>query len=219
MPDQPLARRNAIVLGVERPAGRQAAVALAEAGADVAVVTLSLETKAEFAANSTLNEFWAIGRKGVALTSDATETTVRAAIAEAAIQLGPISILVCDAPAPLPRAAISGLRSDPAIVVLVAPDATPESARALLEWTRDLADAGLRANALVALRALATAAGPIVKEHHPPAAMDMASATVYLVSDATAAVEDAMVVVEQPPTANSQICLAAMPSRPDAEDR
>ena len=36
-----LAGRNALVLGVERPAGRKAAVALAEAGADVAVVTLS----------------------------------------------------------------------------------------------------------------------------------------------------------------------------------
>jgi NAD(P)-dependent dehydrogenase (short-subunit alcohol dehydrogenase family) len=196
MPDQPLANRNALVLGVERPAGRQAAVALAEAGADVAVVTLTTETKAEFAANSTLNEFWAIGRKGVALTSDATEPTVRAAIAEAAVQLGPISILVCDAPEPLPRAAISGLRSDPAIVVLIDADATPEAARALLEWTRELADAGLRANALVTSRALATAAGPILKEHHPPSALDLPSTVVYLVSDATAAVEGAMVVVE-----------------------
>jgi NAD(P)-dependent dehydrogenase (short-subunit alcohol dehydrogenase family) len=195
MPDLPLANRNALVLGVERPAGRQAAVALAEAGADVAVVTLSEDTKAEFAANSTANEFWAVGRKGVALTSDATEATVRAAIAEAAVQLGPISILVCDAPAPLPRAAISGLRSDPAIVVLIDAGASPEAARALLEWTRDLADAGLRANALVTSRALA-AAGPILKEHHPAAAMDIAAATVYLVSDATAAVEGAMVVVE-----------------------
>ena len=196
MPDQPLANRNALVLGVERPAGRQAAVALAEAGADVAVVTLSGETKAEFAANSTLNEFWAIGRKGVALTSDATETTVRAAIAEAAIQLGPISILVCDAPEPLPRAAISALRSDPAIVVLIAADASPEAARALLDWTRDLAAAGLRANALVTSRALAAAAGPILKEHHPPSAIDVAAAVVYLTSDATAAVEGAMVVAE-----------------------
>ena len=65
-----LAGRNALVLGVERPAGRKAAVALAEAGANVAVVTLSLDTQAEFAANSTLNEFWALGRKGIALTSD-----------------------------------------------------------------------------------------------------------------------------------------------------
>ena len=67
-----LTARVALVLGVERPAGRRAAVALAEAGADVAVVTLTESTPAEFAANSTANEFWAIGRKGVALTSDAT---------------------------------------------------------------------------------------------------------------------------------------------------
>ena len=58
-----LARRVAIVYGVERPAGRQVAVALAEAGADVALVTLSEDTPAEFAANSTANEFWAIDRK------------------------------------------------------------------------------------------------------------------------------------------------------------
>jgi NAD(P)-dependent dehydrogenase (short-subunit alcohol dehydrogenase family) len=197
MPDQPLASRNALVLGVERPSGRQAAVALAEAGADVAVVTLTTETKAEFAANSTANEFWAIGRKGIALTSDATETTVRAAIAEAALQLGPISILICDAPEPLPRAAISGLRSDPAIVVLVATDASPEAARALLDWTRELADAGLRANALIASRALAVAAGPVLKEHHVPTALDLAAAAVYLVSDATAAVEGAILVVSE----------------------
>jgi len=195
MPEQPLAGRNALVLGVERPAGRQAAVALAEAGADVAVVTLSGETKAEFAANSTLNEFWAIGRKGIALTSDTTETTVRAAIAEAAVQLGPISILIYHAPEPLPRAAISGLRSDPAIVVIVADDASPEAARALLDWTRDLADAGLRANALITSRTAAEAAGPVLKEHHAPTALDLAAAAVYLVSDATAAVEGAMVVV------------------------
>ena len=47
-----LTARVALVLGVERPAGRRAAVALAEAGADVAVVTLTESTPAEFAANS-----------------------------------------------------------------------------------------------------------------------------------------------------------------------
>ncbi len=192
----PLAKRNALVLGVERPAGRKAAVALAEAGADVAVVTLSEDTQAEFAANSTANEFWAIGRKGIALTSDGGETTVKEAIADATVELGPISVLVWHAPSPLPRAALAGLRSDPAIIVLVGSDDTLDEARALLEWTRELADAGLRANALMASRAAADAAGPVLKEHHPPQPMDVAAAVVYLASDATAAIEGAMLVAE-----------------------
>ncbi|MDP9237634.1 MAG: hypothetical protein M3P30_09625 [Chloroflexota bacterium] len=198
MAGTPLAGRNALVLGVERPAGRAAAVALAEAGANVAVVTLSKDMQAEFAANSTANEFWAIGRRGIALTSDGGEITLPEAIAEAAVQLGPISILIYHAPEPLPRTALTSLRSDPAIVVLIG-DAAPEAARALLEWTRDLANAGLRANALVTTRTLADATGPVLKEHRPPSALDLAAAVIHLVSDATAAVEGAMLVVMHDP--------------------
>ncbi len=192
----PLARRNALVLGVERPAGRRAAVALAEAGANVAVVTISEDTKAEFAANSTANEFWALGRKGIALTSDGREPAVRAAIAAATAELGPISILVWHAPHPLPREALAGLRSDPAIVVLVGDDDGPDDARALLVWTRGLADVGLRANALIASRAAATAIGPSIKEHHAARSMDLAAAVAYLASNASAAIEGAVLVAE-----------------------
>jgi len=195
MSAQPLAGRNALVLGVERPAGRHAAVALAEAGADVAVVTLTEDTTAEFAANSAANEFWAIGRKGIALTSDGGQMTVHEAIADATVELGPISILVYHADAPLPRETFAGLRSDPAIVVLIAADATPDEASALLAWTRGLADAGLRANALAASRQ-PLAAAPLLEEHHPPAPMDVPAATVYLVSDATAALEATLLVTE-----------------------
>ncbi len=192
-----LAGRNALVLGVERPLGRRAAVALAEAGADVGVVTLSEDTASEFAANSTANEFWAIGRKGIALTSDGHETAVREAIADATVELGPISVLVWHKPAPLPREALHGLRSDPAIVVLIGEDDAPEQARALLDWTRELADAGLRANAVLPSRAAADAAAASLPEHRPPAPLDAAHAAVYLASDATAAVEGAMVAVDQ----------------------
>lgn len=191
-----LAGRNALVLGVERPAGRRAAVALAEAGADVAVVTISDDTQAEFAANSTANEFWALGRKGIALTSNGRETALRQAIADATAGLGPISILVWHAPHPLPRETFAGLRSDAAIVVLVGGDDAPEAARALLAWARDLADAGLRANTLVVSRAVADAIGPSVKEHHAAEQMDFAAATAYLASDASAAIEGAVLVVE-----------------------
>jgi NAD(P)-dependent dehydrogenase (short-subunit alcohol dehydrogenase family) len=192
----PLEGRNALVLGVERPAGRRVAVALAQAGANVAVVTLSEETQAEFAANSTANEFWALGRKGIALTSDAREASVPEAIADATAELGPMSILVWHSRSAMPREMLAGLRSDPAIVVLIGDDDSAEEARALLEWARELASVGLRANALVATRAPADATGPLLKEHHPPEPMDLGRAAVYLASDATAAIEGAMVVVD-----------------------
>ena len=194
--EAPLARRNALVLGVERAAGRAAAVALAEAGADVAVVTVSEDTHAEFAANSTANEFWALGRKGIALTSDGRETAVREAIADATVELGPISIFVWHAPHPLPRETLAGLRSDPAIVVLVGDDDAPAAALALLAWARELADSGLRANALIAARRAADAIGSAIKEHHAGEPMDVAAATVYLASDASAAIEGAVLVAE-----------------------
>jgi NAD(P)-dependent dehydrogenase (short-subunit alcohol dehydrogenase family) len=192
----PLAGRSALVLGVERPAARKAAVALAEAGADVAVVTISEDTKAEFAANSTANEFWALGRKGIALTSDGRETAVAEAIADATAELGPISILVWHAPHVLMGKALAGLRSDPAIIVLVDDDDPPDTGRVLLAWTRELADAGLRANALVTSRAAADGLGPSIKEHHAAEAMSLGGAVVYLASDASAAIEGAVVVAE-----------------------
>ena len=99
-----LAGRNALVLGVERPAGRKAAVALAEAGADVAVVTLSEDTKAEFAANSTAQRV--LGARpqrrraherrprGDRKARDRSPPPSR---------LGPISILVWHAPHSIPQ--------------------------------------------------------------------------------------------------------------------
>jgi NAD(P)-dependent dehydrogenase (short-subunit alcohol dehydrogenase family) len=186
------------VLGVERPAGRKAAVALADAGADVAVVTLSEDTAAEFAANSTANEFWALGRKGIALTTDGHEGSVLEAIADATAELGPISILVWHAPHSVPR--IAGLRSDPAVIVLVDDDHTVEGNRALLDWTRELAESGLRANALIATEQLAGEVGPVLKQHQPPSPMSLGPAAVHLASDASAAIEGAAVVAEPEPT-------------------
>jgi enoyl-[acyl-carrier-protein] reductase (NADH) len=189
----PLEGRNALVLGVERPAGRNAAVALAEAGADVAVATLTEDTKAEFAANSTANEFWAIDRKGIVLTTDGGETTVREAIADATAELGPISIVVWHAPAPLPRETLAGTRSDAAIVVLVGADDAAEDAEALLEWTAELASTGLRANSVVAPGAAVDAASAPLTEHKPAVAMNVAAAVVYLTSDASAALDGVVV--------------------------
>jgi NAD(P)-dependent dehydrogenase (short-subunit alcohol dehydrogenase family) len=189
----PLTGRNALVLGVERPAGRRIAVALAEAGANVAVVTISEDTQAEFAANSTANEFWAIGVKGIALTSDGHETAVREAIADATVELGPISILVWNAP-PLPREVLVGLRSDPAIVVVI-DDASADEAAALATWTRELAAGGLRANAVAQRAAAAHIRNDVLPRHAPGNANDFARAAVYLASDASAAIEGSVVMV------------------------
>ena len=98
-----------------------------------------------------------------------------------------------NAPSPLPNIVFEGLRSDPAIVVLV-PDSEPEDARALLTWTRDLAASGLRANAIITSSDLPEALPPILKQHHPPEPLDLPQAIVYLVSDATAALEGAMII-------------------------
>ncbi|MEX2246698.1 MAG: SDR family NAD(P)-dependent oxidoreductase [Dehalococcoidia bacterium] len=195
MTAKPLAGRAALVLGVERAAGRAAAIALGEAGASVALCTLSRETAAKFAANSAANEFWAFGGKTVVVETDGDEASISEAIGSATAQLGAVSVLVWHAATPGVRDALAGLRSDPAIVVLVGDDDALEAAPALLAWTRELADAGLRANAVVGSRGVLDVAGPVLKEHHAAEAADLASAVVYLASDASAAVEGAVVVV------------------------
>ena len=70
---QTLNGSNAFVLGAIDPAGRQVAVALAEAGATVSVSTASLDTAEEFFVNSILNEAWSLGRAGAAFLTDGDE--------------------------------------------------------------------------------------------------------------------------------------------------
>jgi hypothetical protein len=138
-----------------------------------------------------LNEIWAIGVKGIALTSDGGEITVREAIAAATADLGPISILVWHAP-PLPRAALAGLRSDPAIVVVI-DDEAPDGA--LAHWTKDLANGGLRANALVTSAIVADPGRENLAlrflEQPWPAGLE--GAIVYLASDESAAIEGSVI--------------------------
>ena len=81
--------------------------------------------------------------------------------------------------------------------MLIEDASEPDEARALLGWTRELADAGLRANALLSTREVAEAVGPVLKEHHAPDTVDVGAAAVYLASDASAAVEGAAVVAER----------------------
>ncbi len=106
-PQQPpdpflLKGRVALVVGAGDPLGRAAAVALAEAGADVAVASLRAGPQEVMRVNSVANEIWSLGRGNTALTLDATNgNSVDAAIARAASELGGLDILVNAADLPV----------------------------------------------------------------------------------------------------------------------
>ena len=88
-PDLDLHGKRVLVVGGETALGRAVVIGLAEAGADVAIVSLTSETKAEFAINSALNELWALQRQGLALAIDAADAEqVRAAVERADRELG-----------------------------------------------------------------------------------------------------------------------------------
>ena len=90
-----LAGKSAVVIGASNPLGRAAAVALAEAGANVGVATTTRAKKEEVVANSCANEIWALDRKGFALSIDASlESDIDALAERAASELGGIDILV-----------------------------------------------------------------------------------------------------------------------------
>ena len=84
-----LGGKRVLVVGGETAVGRAVVIGLAEAGVDVAIVSLSPDTKAEFAINSALNELWALQGHGLALAIDATDARqVRDAVARADQELG-----------------------------------------------------------------------------------------------------------------------------------
>ncbi len=90
-----LAGKMALVLGASNPLGRAAAVALAEAGADVAVATTTRSQREAVAANSCANEIWALDRKGFAQAIDAAdERDVDTLVERAASEFGRLDILV-----------------------------------------------------------------------------------------------------------------------------
>lgn len=87
--------KAALVIGASGPIGRAAALALAEAGANVAVATTTRAQKEEVAANSCANEIWALDRKGFAQTIDAArEADVEALAQRAVSELGRLDVLV-----------------------------------------------------------------------------------------------------------------------------
>jgi len=88
-----LTGKNAFVTGASRGIGRSIAVALAGAGADVALVARSESGLADTAADIT-----ALGRKAVVLPADVTsQDAVEAAVTAAIDQLGQVDVVVNNA--------------------------------------------------------------------------------------------------------------------------
>ena len=124
--------KRVLVVGGETALGRALAVGLAEVGVDVAIASLSPDTKAEFAINSALNELWALGRQGLALAIDASDAAqVRDAVARAERELGRLDLAAAVAAPDEGALALEALREALAErpVVLLAADA--EAADAL----------------------------------------------------------------------------------------
>ena len=117
--------KRSLVIGGETAAGRAIAIGLAEAGAGVAIASLTTGANAEFAINSALNELWAIGRQGLALAIDASDVEqVRATIVRAETELGPLdAIIAITGDATVLRAAFPTRT-----VIVVAPETDPAAA-------------------------------------------------------------------------------------------
>ncbi|MCH7699576.1 MAG: SDR family NAD(P)-dependent oxidoreductase [Chloroflexi bacterium] len=95
MSETDLQGKTVLVVGSETELGRAIAIGLAEASADVAIASLTSDTKAEFAINSALNEVWALGRKGLALAIDASDAEMlRRGVEQAESELGTLDLVV-----------------------------------------------------------------------------------------------------------------------------
>ena len=94
MPRFSLSGKNAVVTGASRGIGRAIALALADAGANVAITFREKHDEAKSAAR----EIEKRGRKAIALRMDVTDrASIEAAAKDAHGSLGPISILVNNA--------------------------------------------------------------------------------------------------------------------------
>jgi NAD(P)-dependent dehydrogenase (short-subunit alcohol dehydrogenase family) len=94
MSDKPLKGKTALITGGARRLGRASALAMAEAGADVAVTFLHSAREAQH----TVIDLSSFGVRAVALRCDITEEkSVRAAIKEIGRELGGLDILVNNA--------------------------------------------------------------------------------------------------------------------------
>lgn len=96
--------KAALVIGASNPIGRAIAVALGEAGADVAVATTTRAPAEEVVANSCSNEMWALNRKSFAQAIDAaSEADVAVLTKRTLSELGKLDVLVNAQDLPLAR--------------------------------------------------------------------------------------------------------------------
>ncbi|MGD0940072.1 MAG: SDR family NAD(P)-dependent oxidoreductase [Terracidiphilus sp.] len=94
MTDQPLLGKSALVTGGARRVGRCIALALAEAGADVAISFRSSQAEAA----NTVREIEILGRRALAIECDVrSESSVRSAVASAVGHLGRLDLVVNNA--------------------------------------------------------------------------------------------------------------------------
>src|SRR5580658_2451435 len=94
LPTKPLRGKTALVTGAARRLGRASALALARAGADVAITFMNSSREAR----ETVVDLSALGVRAFALRCDVTEeSSVRAMMTEAGRELGRIDVLVNNA--------------------------------------------------------------------------------------------------------------------------
>jgi 3-oxoacyl-[acyl-carrier protein] reductase/pteridine reductase len=94
MTNQPLSGKSALVTGGARRIGRGIALALAQAGADVAITFLSSHAEAD----KTVLDLETLGRSSLAVECDVrSEASVRAAVAAAAGRFGRLDLVVNNA--------------------------------------------------------------------------------------------------------------------------
>ena len=94
MPDQPLLHKSALVTGGARRIGRQIALTLARAGAEVAITYRNSKPEAD----SVVREIEALGRRAIAIECDiSSESSVKGAVAAAVEQFCRLDVLVNNA--------------------------------------------------------------------------------------------------------------------------
>lgn len=87
--------KAAVVIGAGDDAHRGAAMAIAAAGADIAVVGVAPELSAEAALHSISNEIWALGRRSIVVKLETDDAPgFAAAVQKAMEELGRADLVV-----------------------------------------------------------------------------------------------------------------------------